>query len=162
MPDIDLSKAQPGSEWMRREGGMLESLKDYMKRMGPPPERPFEPKAMYFEQGDFLYVFFEDADHFHESHGPAMDLLRAFSDKRIIGAKLHQFSEVKGAPEYRALASKLAACLREVGDVWGSAFDEVSGGCHIPKGAVERFDAAFERAETLLAKAKAAGVLGDG
>lgn len=69
-----------------------------------------------------------------------------------------KYDETFTETDDRTLAAELAACLREVDAVYGAAFDEVSGGLHIPKGAVKRFDAAFEKVEAVLKKAAAAGI----
>lgn len=79
---------------------------------------------------------------------------------RIYG--FNQFELVtprKSDPDFRALAGRLAAALAAVNNARGHAFNEVSGGLHIPKGSVVKFDKAFEEAEAALAAAKEAGAI---
>lgn len=61
------------------------SLADYLEKNKC---KGFKPVPRYSGTGDMLEIHFEDEPAFAEPVNESLTLLRAFSDKRIVGAKV--------------------------------------------------------------------------
>jgi len=66
---------------------------------------PFKPHASYNKPGDGLQVYLCDADHYVQWLCPSVEVMRAFSDERIVGFNVWGLSHVvaRDGGELRAL-----------------------------------------------------------
>lgn len=70
---------------------MTESLAEYLKGKTP---GPFRIMPCYFIDGDFLTVYFEDADCYTEDLEPGVAIARAMDGNRIVGVKVYGVSDL--------------------------------------------------------------------
>ncbi len=71
------------------------TLDEYMESHRGRPRGPFQARPFYSRLGDFLSVYFEDADCYAETVNDGLVVYRAMDDKRVVGCKVIGVTDIQ-------------------------------------------------------------------
>lgn len=69
-------------------------MNDLSEYIAAHPPKGFRPVPSFSVAGNMLSVYFEDDPGFAETLNPQVTVIRAFSDRRIVGVKLFEVPEL--------------------------------------------------------------------
>jgi hypothetical protein len=69
----------------------VDELREYLRTH---PPKGFKPVPYYSAAGDFLLLYFEDEAGYTEGLGERAEVIRAFSDGRVVGVKIYRVPEL--------------------------------------------------------------------
>ena len=91
----------------------MHSATSLIEHLRSHPCQGFTAKPRYNRLGNFVELYWEDADCFADPQEHGFHLMRAMDDRRVVGVKIHGVSTMVEAG-LSALAAELAAKSKEI------------------------------------------------